>query len=159
MRETYQLHSGGKCLEGGCVPRSDTQKLLLQPSKATQPDMFCCFVFLDDVHEKSTSHHLGNCQFLSPSSRALAAFPLGPPQPPLQSGHQQLLGEVWRCQACGRQILHLPTKKTVCFFITPHRKQKPFKGLRPDMDTDLLTSSFSIRIIECMGADCELHCF
>ena len=50
--EPVSAHGGGKCLEGGCNLPSNTRKLLLQPSKTTQPDMFCCFVALDDVHEK-----------------------------------------------------------------------------------------------------------
>lgn len=87
--------------------------------------MFCCFVALDDVHEKSTSHHLEkSASFCCPSSRVLAAFHFQP-TPPWQPGHQQLLGEVWRFQALGRQIkyfqrvwnLNPPTKQIVCFLV------------------------------------------
>ena len=41
--------------------------------------MFCCFVALDDVHEKSTSHHLGNCQFLLPFQPGFGCLPLSTP--------------------------------------------------------------------------------
>lgn len=99
--------------------------------------MFCCFVALDDVHEKSTSHHLEkSASFCCPSSRVLAAFHFQP-TPPWQPGHQQLLGEVWRFQALGRQIkyfqrvwnLNPPTKQIVCFH-RPHNKmeRRPLGG-------------------------------